>query len=195
VAELQLRGVMHYHVCIVYRGYAPMPDRGYNNKDARGHRRSFGRMWEKGSSHTDFDVRSPYYMASYCKKEYQKDYMHFPLGAHAWAVWVSDEAMKAQLRWESLDDYKKYYLAHLMNDGGFGYEEAWGEWEREAGREKLAHRLAGDEAWEYCGSVVTVAGLAQWGLDVQEGSLTKVMNVFDIETSERPMTADENAGQ
>jgi hypothetical protein len=171
VAELQVRGVMHYHVCMVYRGYAPMPDRSYHSKDGRGHWHSFKRMWWKGSSHTDLEVRSPYYMASYCKKAYQKDYLHFPLGAHAWAVWVSDAGLKASLQWESLEDYKKGSIACIMYDEGLGFEEAWEQMEWEAKRGRLARELVGGDRWEYVCSVNDLSKLGYAG--VTEEALSK----------------------
>ena len=176
VAELQIRGVIHYHVCIVYRGYAPMPDRSYHSKDARKHWRSFNRMWEKGSSHTDLEVRSPYYMASYCKKAYQKDYLHFPMGAHAWAVWISDAGLKASLKWEALEDYKKAEIAHIMLDEGLGYVEAWEQWEWEVRRTRIIKQMMkadGRDVWEYVGSFNDISNLGYDG--VTEELLSKRM--------------------
>ena len=185
VAELQVRGVMHYHVCMVYRGYAPMPDRSYHSKDGRNHWRSFKRMWEHGNSHTDFEVRSPYYMASYCKKAYQKDYLHFPMGAHAWAVWVSDAVLKASLQWESLEDYKKGSVACIMYDEGLGFEEAWEQWEWEVKRTRLVKQMvkqAGGDVWEYVCSFNDLSKIGYPG--VTEELLSKrIMTLHTVHAS------------
>jgi len=164
VAELQGRGVIHYHVVIVYTGRAPMPDKAYRSKDERGHWRYFKRMWWKGNSHSDFNVRSAYYLTSYVKKEYQKDFENFPKGAHAWAVWVSDSALKMELRYESLEKYKQEMVDEfILQDGGVGFEEAWEKMEWEVQRTKLAHKLVGD-GWEYIGQVHGASELVKWGV-------------------------------
>jgi hypothetical protein len=164
VAELQKRGVIHYHVIIIYKGRAPMPDKAYKARDELGHYRYFKRMWWKGNSHSDFDVRSPYYLADYVRKEYQKDFEHFPIGAHAWAVWISDEALKTTLRFESLDKYKQELITQsMLEDDGVGFEEAWEKMEWEVKRTRLAHKMVGD-SWEYLGQITDASGVAKWGI-------------------------------
>ena len=164
VAEVQQRGVVHYHVIAVHRGRAPMPDRSYKGKNTRGEVRNYKRMWEKGNSHSDFQVRSPYYLVSYVKKEYQKNFELFPSGAHAWAVWVSDDGLKMSLRLESLTAYKKTIFAEIRFDNeGIGFSECWEAMEWEVKRAKLADRLLGN-GWEYIGQVQGAADLAAWGV-------------------------------
>lgn len=77
VAEMQKRGVPHYHLYImVFQGTRiPMPDEG---------------MWPHGSSRIATG-RSPYYLVSYLKtkdgeKVYQK--IGFPKGMRIFSVWV-----------------------------------------------------------------------------------------------------------
>jgi hypothetical protein len=121
-------------------------------------------MWWKGNSHSDFDVRSPYYLADYVRKEYQKDFEHFPIGAHAWAVWISDEALKTTLRFESLDKYKQELITQsMLEDDGVGFEEAWEKMEWEVKRTRLAHKMVGD-SWEYLGQITDASGVAKWGI-------------------------------
>ena len=167
VAELQQRGVIHYHVIIAHTGRAPMPDRQYRSKDARGHIRTFDRLWTHGSSHTDFKVRSAFYLASYVKKEYQKAYEFFPSGCHAWAVWISDIASKKMLQLRSLEEFKQrlFYEEYCGNgDGaGFSWTEAWEHMEWEVQREKLTRKIRG-ETWEYVGAVNDAKQLAKWGV-------------------------------
>lgn len=164
VAELQRRGVIHYHVAVVYTGLSPMPDRAYKGKDDSGHVRYFKRMWWKGASSCEFNVRSPYYLASYVGKEYQKDFENFPKGAHAWAVWISDKALKLQLRFESLQEYKKKMIAEsMLEDGGMGFQEAWNNMEWEVQRKRLSDKMTGHN-WEYLGQVQSANDLAKWGV-------------------------------
>jgi len=164
VAEVQQRGVIHYHVIAVHQGRAPMPDRAYTGKNSRGEVRDYKRLWEKGNSHSDFRVRSPYYLVSYVKKEYQKNFDLFPSGAHAWAVWVSDFGLKLALRYESLGRYKKIKWAEVMLENeGIGFEECWEKMEWEVKRQRLADRLLGN-GWQYIGQVQGAADLAVWGV-------------------------------
>jgi hypothetical protein len=46
----------------------------------------------------DFKVRTVFYLAKYTGKSYQKDFLRFPEGAHAWHVWVGEEGMADLLR-------------------------------------------------------------------------------------------------
>ena len=164
VAERQARGTMHYHVAIVHTGFAPKPDISYMRRNERGELRSYERMWMKGNSHTDYKMRSPFYLVSYLKKEYQKDFEHFPIGAHAWAVWVSDAALQASLRMQSLGEYKQKILCEVMIDNeGLGFEECWELMEWEVKRNRLIQKWKG-ESWEYFGQVQSAADLARWGV-------------------------------
>jgi len=179
VAEKQKRGVIHYHVVIVHQGRAPMPDRAYRSKNSRGQERYFKRLWEKGNSHSDFDVRSPYYLASYVGKEYQKDFETFPKYAHAWAVWVSDTACKKDLKFESLTSYKKQYFAEVMLREGIGFEEAWELVEWELQTKKIIEKEMG-VGWRYLGQVQDASGLAMWGVtaaDLQGKMVNKVQGL------------------
>jgi hypothetical protein len=167
VAELQERGVIHYHVIIVYTGRANFPDRDVRAKDARGHLRVFKRLWVHGSSHSDFRVRSPFYISSYVKKEYQKAYEFFPSGCHAWAVWVSDEAMQRDLRFHSLAEWKQnIFLQEYLGVGdgeGKDWLAAWSVMEWEVKRQRLVRAMSG-ERWEYAGSFSDASALARWNV-------------------------------
>jgi len=176
VAEKQKRGVIHYHVIAVHSGRAPMPDRSYRSKNSRGQERYFKRLWDKGNTHSDFNVRSPYYLASYVGKEYQKDFENFPKYAHAWAVWVSDHALKKDLKFESLTSYKKQYVGEVMLREGIGFEEAWELFEWELKTRKAVEKEMG-VGWQYLGQVQDAEGLAKWGVtdkDLQGKMITKI---------------------
>lgn len=86
VAELQERGAVHYHVILVVnRGtHIPMPDKvGW---------------WKWGSSKIQ-TANTPYYIAKYTGKEYQKE-GPFPKGLRMFAVWISDDLIDDPSRWE-----------------------------------------------------------------------------------------------
>jgi len=149
VAEMQKRGVIHYHVVIVFNGRAPVPDQSYISKDGRGHERHFEKLWDKGISHSEFKMRSPYYLAEYVGKEYQKEFDNFPIGAHAWAVWISDLSLKQNLRTESLNELRRSLFAEaLENTGGVGWVEAWEEMEDLDRLRKAVEKEAG-VGWRY----------------------------------------------
>jgi hypothetical protein len=173
VAEKQKRGVIHYHVVIRHYGRAPMPDRAYMGRDELGHKRYFKRMWEKGASHSDFNVRSAYYLAKYVGKEYQKDFDTFPKNAHAWAVWVSDDALKLDLRIESLDKYRQeLFCEAAFAEHGLGFQERWDWMEWQVKKKRLSEKMLGVN-WEYVGQVGGADELASWG--VTEELLQKKM--------------------
>jgi hypothetical protein len=94
VSELQERGALHYHVCMYLRKGTrfPLPDKAG--------------WWPHGASKV-VTAKSPYYMLSYTKKKYQKDYDKFPLGCHAFAVWIREDIMAEKLRYLSLKDWEK----------------------------------------------------------------------------------------
>jgi hypothetical protein len=75
VAELQKRGVIHYHVMIFFDRSVrvPMPDK-------HGH-------WEKGMSKVQ-EGTSPYYLIKYAGKGKQKDLERYPKGARLYGVSV-----------------------------------------------------------------------------------------------------------
>ena len=72
VAELQSRGVLHYHVIFAIEpsAYLARPDSG---------------QWPFGSSNIK-RARTPFYLASYTSKKYQKDFSKFPDGFRAYSV-------------------------------------------------------------------------------------------------------------
>lgn len=85
VAETQERGAVHYHVImVVNRGtHIPMPDKAG--------------WWKWGSTKIQ-SANSPFYIAKYTGKEYQKE-GPFPKGLRMFAVWVSDNLVDDQARW------------------------------------------------------------------------------------------------
>lgn len=151
VAEMQMRGVVHYHMIVVYRGYLPYPDKGYMGKRGR----TYKRLWEWGSSRTDVRVRSPFYICTYVGKEYQKDFSSFPDRAHAWSVWFSDKVLKDALRFQSLDE-----LAQMLVNL-YGWDVGLYEYR------ELKGAASAERGWGYVGSYVTL-GLAHLMAGCQE---------------------------
>jgi hypothetical protein len=94
VSELQNRGAIHYHVCMYLKKGTrfPLPDKAG--------------WWSHGSSNV-ITAKSPYYMLSYTKKKYQKDYEKFPDGCRAYAVWIQSDVMAEKLRYLSLKAWEK----------------------------------------------------------------------------------------
>jgi len=184
VAEMQERGVIHYHVVVVHRGFAPKPDRAYTWTDARGHRRHFERLWTKGNTHTDWNVRSPYYLVSYLKKEYQKDFSRFPAGAHAWAVWISDEVLKMRLRFLSLSPSDQNLVLEYREAEGVGFREAFDFLKWDKRRVKLWNKHIGNN-WEYMGSVSSAHDLASWGI-TDKAMQEKIFSYHELEDT-RPV--------
>jgi hypothetical protein len=86
VAELQKRGVVHYHVIlIVKRGTRiPKPDKSG--------------LWKWGFSRIE-TAQTPYYLCTYVGKEYQK-IGHFPKGLRMFSVWISKELISDLVRWK-----------------------------------------------------------------------------------------------
>jgi len=185
VAELQQRGVIHYHVIVAHTGRAPMPDRVYKSRDARGHMRSFDRLWSHGSSHTDFKVRSAFYLAAYVKKEYQKAYEFFPVGCHAWSVWVSDRASKLLLRYHSLTEFKlAIFIGELSSIDpslGTGWEEAFDHLDNDLKIRSQIRKEMGED-YKYVGAFNDVSQVAKWGVDAELLSKHIVTQV-DIHTT------------
>jgi len=79
VVEVQERGVPHYHIILMYKGSVPYPDKSG--------------LWQYGMSNIRFKVRSPYYLTTYLKKSYQKDFSRLPAGARAYAVSIRDKSL------------------------------------------------------------------------------------------------------
>jgi hypothetical protein len=163
VAEVHLDGTLHYHVCVVYKGYLSMPDRAFWGKDASGRRVFYNRMWKKGCTHTEFNVRSAYYMASYTGKSYQKDYTKLPDGYHAWAVFISDDALKMGLKIESLNSTKRMLFEMIKTEGGYELEEAWDELKWILDYRKKCEIEQGMN-WEYVGVFNDVKQIEKWGI-------------------------------
>ena len=102
VAELQANGHMHYQVLIIFEGRFLYPDKACIIDGIR-----YTRLWPHGMTRVDFNIRTLYYICTYVGKEYQKDFMEFPDGAHAWAVYVRDEYWAERLKYLSLDELKQ----------------------------------------------------------------------------------------
>jgi hypothetical protein len=108
VAELQERGAVHYHVLLyVAKGtQIPHPDKAG--------------WWRHGSTSIT-SAKSPYYVLSYTKKAYQKDYDKFPKGMRAFAVWVKEDLLSDQLRYKSLKVWERV----AIDTDGWGSLDFW----------------------------------------------------------------------
>lgn len=162
VAEVQRRGVIHYHVLLIFTGSAPVPDKEYRGRDARGHMRNFKRLWPYGLSHCTWNVRTHFYLSSYVKKEYQKDFDKFPMGAHAWGVYVQGD--KYALRFFTASDRMQAMVLVTQTECGCSLEEAWWHVKYEINHELWLARRAGVERWCYLGSINSAADVKEWGI-------------------------------
>jgi hypothetical protein len=84
VAEMQERGVPHYHVYLVVKRGAkiPMPDKAYGQ---RGHK-----LWAHGMTRIE-TAKSPFYLVKYTGKEHQKE--GFYRGMRIFAVWIAKDVL------------------------------------------------------------------------------------------------------
>jgi hypothetical protein len=105
VGELQDNGHPHYHVLLAVKPYTriPLPDKAG--------------WWVKGMTRYTSKVRTVFYICSYLKKKYQKDFSLYPKGMRLFAVWMADEVSKKHLRFEGLTRLQKFMVA----------EHGWGE--------------------------------------------------------------------
>ncbi len=94
VAELQRRGAVHYHVLLLIRGMA----KSFHADDLG--------LWKHGFTNC-VRARSPFYIVKYAGKEKQKDFRFFPKGIRVFAVWISDQDAKTELRFRSLKNWEK----------------------------------------------------------------------------------------
>ena len=134
VAELQERGAVHYHVIlIVNRGTAiPMPDKtGW---------------WTYGSTKIQ-SANSPYYIAKYTGKEYQKE-GPFPKGLRMFAVWISDSLVDDPARWEFKLSAVPSWFREVIRQLQPG-----GKWKRAEGGGWIYEGLFYPSPYEYIGPV------------------------------------------
>ena len=115
VLELHRSGDPHYHVLILFRGILPFkPDQSGVYQGRR-----FKRLWPHGLTRVDFNVRTVFYIAKYTGKEYQKNFLDFPEGAHAWSVWIGDAGEAELLRITTMCD------ADDLWGGGHDDKSSW----------------------------------------------------------------------
>jgi hypothetical protein len=114
VAELQANGHPHYHVLLMVTPYTrvPFPDKAG--------------WWVKGMTRYTSKVKTVYYICSYMKKKYQKDFSKYPQGMRLFAVGISDEVSKQVLRYRSLTDFHKW----IVENHGWGELKFLSEWKR-----------------------------------------------------------------
>lgn len=85
VAEMQLRGAVHYHVLLLVKKGTniPMPDKSG--------------LWDRGMSKIA-TAKSPFYIVTYTGKEYQK-LGDFPKGLRLFAVWIDEKIVNKGSYW------------------------------------------------------------------------------------------------
>jgi hypothetical protein len=66
-------------------------------------------LWPYGSTRVEV-ARSPFYLITYLKKEYQKDFSRFPKGIRAFAVYIREIEAKKELRFRSLRPYQQEFV-------------------------------------------------------------------------------------
>jgi|GEM_PF-5183290 len=108
VAERQRRGAIHYHILLAVPDDLTIGDE-LPYPDEAG-------LWPYGFSRTEI-ARTPFYLITYLGKEYQKDFSMFPKGIRVFAVYVRDDDMKKELRFQSLRPYQQEYVTE------FGWSE------------------------------------------------------------------------
>lgn len=107
VAELQQRGVIHYHVVIWLAGglTPPKPDRSWRRKDRRGLVHIEPPMWPHGMSNR-LKARAPVaYLMKYASKVESKNVGGFPHGARIHGCGGLDAAGRACRRWVTWPAY------------------------------------------------------------------------------------------
>jgi hypothetical protein len=101
VAELQKRGVIHYHVMLVVPDDLAIGDE-LPYPDEAGY-------WPYGFTRTE-NARTPFYLVTYLGKEYQKDFSKFPKGIRVFAVIIRETDPKLNLRYQSLRLYQQKFV-------------------------------------------------------------------------------------
>jgi hypothetical protein len=134
VAELQERGAVHYHVILVVnRGtHIPMPDKAG--------------WWKWGSSKIQ-SANSPFYIAKYTGKEYQKE-GPFPKGLRMFAVWISEDLLDDSTRWNFRLSSLPSWFREILEDRPIG-----GRWKRSPGGGWLYEGVLYPSPYEYIGPV------------------------------------------
>jgi hypothetical protein len=131
VAEMQQRGVPHYHVYFILKAHVMLP-----TPDTDG-------FWKWGMSSVDVG-RSPFYLVTYLGKEYQKK--DYEKGMRVFAVWVKKGLVRdwiaTKFRWSALPGWlreemeaKSIVFINVFpkpNDGG-----GWIVWVSKARQESL----------------------------------------------------------
>jgi hypothetical protein len=150
IAELQKRGVIHYHVMLVVpTGLVVGDDLPYPDKDG---------TWPYGLSRVEVAL-TPFYLTKYLGKEYQKDFSRFPKGIRAFAVNIREADAKRNLRYLSLKDRERAIVDTVGWEGlkagclPPGVDQTDGRWAWELGsleseRERAIKRA---ENWEGSG--------------------------------------------
>jgi hypothetical protein len=107
-AELQKRGVVHYHVLLLVKRGTDIP-----YFDTAG-------WWPYGHSNITA-ARSPFYIVSYTKKSNYQKLGDFPKGLRIFAVWISPSILTDNSRWLfRLSALPKWLAVDLFHDGVFG---------------------------------------------------------------------------
>ena len=108
VGELQNNGHPHYHVLIAVRRGAIIP---YPDKSG---------LWVKGMSKIQSNIRTVFYICTYVKKEYQKEFEKYPKNMRLFAVWISGRLFPdklLRLRFMNLSNLGKRIVSN------FGWSE------------------------------------------------------------------------
>jgi hypothetical protein len=150
VAELQKRGVIHYHVMLVVPNDLVLGD-DLPYPDEAG-------LWPYGFTRLEI-ARTPFYLITYLGKEYQKDFTKFPKGIRVFAVHIHDAELKQSLRYQSLRAYQQEFvdkfgwselkaLLRIRREIGDTEGISWEIWSFESDKEDAINKAKG---WEELG--------------------------------------------
>jgi hypothetical protein len=117
-------------------------------------------LWPYGSTRVE-EARSPFYLITYLKKEYQKDFSRFPKGIRVFAVYIREIEAKKELRFRSLKLYQKEIvekfgwsdLAPLTRYRKEVFNEvqiSWRLWSLEGNKKSAIEQAEGWEEQGYC---------------------------------------------
>ena len=101
VAELQQRGVIHYHVIVWLDGglTPPKPDTAWHSKDRKGIKQWHAPMWPHGMSNRMRSTAPVAYLMKYASKIDSKNVGSFPHGARIHGAGGLSESGRAIRRW------------------------------------------------------------------------------------------------
>jgi hypothetical protein len=151
VAEMQMRGAIHYHIMFLVPDTLEIGD-DFPYPDQAG-------MWPYGMTRVEI-ARTPFYLVTYLGKEYQKDFSRFPKGIRVFAVYIKNLEAKKDLRFESLRLYQQEFvkefgwselasLTRLRKEIFNEEQPSWRVWSFEGNKKSAIEQAEGWEKLKY----------------------------------------------